>query len=59
MLSLLIALGAILEIAHADGGLEMPLEDFFIEYGKQNLGPSEVVAAVRVPRRAPGQRHKH
>ncbi|SEK88018.1 xanthine dehydrogenase small subunit [Roseivivax marinus] len=49
----LIALGAILHLAHRDGRREMPIEDFFIDYGKQDLRPGEVVEAISLPARAP------
>lgn len=45
----LIALDARLHLRSKDGGREMPLEDFFIEYGKQDRHPDEFVEAVFVP----------
>ena len=45
----LIALRARLIIRNAKGEREIPLEDFFIEYGKQDLHKGEVVVAVLVP----------
>ncbi len=47
----LIALGATLVLNRGGGLREMPLEDFFIEYGRQDLNPGEFVQAVRLPRR--------
>jgi xanthine dehydrogenase small subunit len=48
----LIALGATLVLASRDGRRELPLEDYFIEYGRQDLRPGECVESVRIP--APG-----
>ena len=31
----------------------MPLEDFFLSYGKQDLAPAEFVESVRIPRPGP------
>ncbi|MBO68665.1 MAG: xanthine dehydrogenase small subunit [Acidiferrobacteraceae bacterium] len=45
----LIALGAKLEIAGADGIRQIPLENFFIGYGKQDLSPGEFVRLIRIP----------
>ncbi|QFU07735.1 Carbon monoxide dehydrogenase small chain [Rhodobacteraceae bacterium THAF1] len=45
----LIALGATLHLAHRDGAREMPLEDFFIDYGEQDRRKGEIVAAVSIP----------
>ncbi|MGR3364551.1 MAG: xanthine dehydrogenase small subunit [Maritimibacter harenae] len=46
----LIALGAMLQIRSGDDMREIPLEDFFIEYGKQDLEEREFVEAVVIPR---------
>lgn len=46
----LIALNATLEIAGANGGRRLPLEDFFIDYGKQDLQPGEYVRAIHIPK---------
>lgn len=51
----LIALGATLELVCGSEVRAIPLEDFFIEYGKQDREPGEFVAGVLVPRLAPGQ----
>ena len=48
----LIALGATLVLASREGRRELPLEDYFIEYGRQDLRPGECVDSVRIP--APG-----
>ncbi len=46
----LIALGATLHLRHGDTRRDMPLEDFFIAYGKQDRQPGEFVEAVSVPK---------
>ncbi len=46
----LIALGAILVLMSADGTRELPLEDYFIEYGKQDRRAGEFVFSVRIPK---------
>ena len=48
----LIALGATLVLASREGRRELPLEDYFIDYGRQDLRPGECVDSVRIP--APG-----
>lgn len=48
----LIALGARLHLRKADEARSMALEDFFIDYGRQDRQPGEFVAAVEVPRPA-------
>ncbi len=45
----LIALGATLHLRHGDTRREMPIEDFFVEYGKQDRAPGEFVEAVTIP----------
>jgi xanthine dehydrogenase small subunit len=45
----LIALGAELVLHKGDVRRTIPLEDFFIAYGKQDRAPGEFVEAVRVP----------
>ncbi len=46
----LIALGATLHLRSRDGGARsLPLEDYFIAYGKQAREPGEFVEAVTVP----------
>ncbi|WP_226580070.1 xanthine dehydrogenase small subunit [Acuticoccus sediminis] len=45
----LIAAGATLELGHRDGGRTLPLEDYFIAYGRQDRRPGEYVRAVHVP----------
>lgn len=46
----LIALGATLLLRRGDERREMPLEDFFIDYGKQDIRPGEFVEAITLPR---------
>ncbi|UOM33391.1 xanthine dehydrogenase small subunit [Acuticoccus sp. I52.16.1] len=45
----LIAAGATLELGHPGGRRTLPLEDYFIAYGKQDRRPGEYVRAVHVP----------
>jgi xanthine dehydrogenase small subunit len=45
----LIALGATLHLRKGDTRREMPLEDFFLDYGKQDRAPGEFVEAVSIP----------
>ena len=44
-----IALGAELTLRKGDRRRTMPLEDFFIEYGRQDRQPGEFVESVRIP----------
>jgi xanthine dehydrogenase small subunit len=46
----LIALDARLHLRRGDDERSLPLEDYFIDYGKQNRRPGEFVAGVQVPR---------
>ncbi len=46
----LIALQSRLVLASQGGEREIELEDFFIEYGKQDLQPGECVLKVRIPK---------
>jgi xanthine dehydrogenase small subunit len=46
----LIALGATLHLRRGDARREMPLEDFFLDYGRQDRAPGEFVEAVSIPR---------
>jgi len=52
----LIALGATLHLRKGDERRSLPLEDFFIDYGKQDRQPGEFVEAVSFPASAPGLR---
>jgi xanthine dehydrogenase small subunit len=51
---LLIALGATLTLRRGGETRSMPLEDYFIAYGKQDRAPGEFVQSVTVPKPAPG-----
>lgn len=51
----LIALGATLELQSADGSRALPLEKFFVDYGKQDRRPDEFVTGLFVPRPDPNQ----
>jgi xanthine dehydrogenase small subunit len=46
----LIALGATLHLRRGDGRRSLPLEDFFLDYGRQDRAPGEFVEAVTIPR---------
>jgi xanthine dehydrogenase small subunit len=48
----LIALGATLVLRRGDSERRMPLEDFFLAYGKQDRAPGEFVEKVVVPKLA-------
>jgi len=50
----LIAMGAVLHLRHGDTRREIPLEDFFLDYGKQDRAKGEFVEAVTIPASAPG-----
>ncbi|HEV2818689.1 MAG TPA: xanthine dehydrogenase small subunit [Allosphingosinicella sp.] len=52
----LIALGTELTLRRGNERRTMPLEAFFLSYGKQDRGPGEFVESVRIPRPAPGAR---
>ena len=45
----LIALGAGLELRKGDTRRDIALEDFFIDYGQQDLAPGEFVEAITLP----------
>ncbi|MEM9582754.1 MAG: xanthine dehydrogenase small subunit [Pseudomonadota bacterium] len=48
----LIALGATLHLRHGETRRALPLEEFFIAYGKQDRAKGEFVEAVTIPRQA-------
>jgi xanthine dehydrogenase small subunit len=54
----LIATGARLVLRRGQARRELPLEDFFIDYGKQDRAPSEFVERIIVPKPAPGLRFR-
>jgi xanthine dehydrogenase small subunit len=45
----LIALGATLHLRKGDARRDLPLEDFFLDYGRQDRSPGEFVEAVSFP----------
>lgn len=47
---MLIALGATLEMVHGGDARAIPLEDYYIAYGKQDRQPGEFVAGILVPK---------
>jgi xanthine dehydrogenase small subunit len=51
---MLIALGATLELRRGDQVRTLPLENFFLDYGKQDRQKGEYVRRLSVPRLAPG-----
>src|SRR5699024_556287 len=46
----LIALGTTLVLHGPQGRRELPLEDYYIDYGKQARRPGEFVEALRIPK---------
>jgi len=46
----LIALGATLHLRHGNETRDMPIEDFFLDYGKQDRAAGELVTGVTVPK---------
>tara|TARA_R110002051_G_scaffold83650_3_gene148280 strand:- start:3444 stop:4799 length:1356 start_codon:yes stop_codon:yes gene_type:complete len=52
----LIALGATLHLRYGDKTRLIPLQDFFISYGKQDRAPGELVTGVTIPKSAPALR---
>jgi xanthine dehydrogenase small subunit len=46
----LIALGATLTLSSIEGRRTMPLEDYFLDYGRQDRRPGEFVESVFIPR---------
>ena len=52
----LIAMGATLHLRHGDTTRDMPIEDFFIAYGKQDRAAGELVTGVTIPKSAPDLR---
>ena len=53
----LIALGARLVLSSSAGRREIPLENYFLAYGKQDLQPGECVEAVVLPLPVAGQHY--
>lgn len=54
----LIAAGATLVLRRGDERRSLPLEDFFIAYGKQDRQPGEFVESVFLPKLRPGDRFR-
>ena len=54
----LIALGARVELRQGETSRELPLEAFFLAYGKQDRRPAEYVRALLVPRLKPHQAYR-
>ena len=54
----LIALGGRVVLRKGERIRALPLEDFFIAYGKQDRGPGEFVITVEAPRLAANQRYR-
>ena len=52
----LIAMGATLHLRRGRARRDMSLENFFLDYGKQDRRPGEFVEAVTIPASAPGLR---
>jgi xanthine dehydrogenase small subunit len=52
----LIALGAVLHLRQGDVMRTIPLEDFFLDYRKQDRRPGEFVAGISFPETAPALR---
>jgi xanthine dehydrogenase small subunit len=52
----LIALGATLHLRRGDDMRSIPLEDFFLDYRKQDRNPGEFVAGISFPETAPALR---
>ncbi len=48
----LIALGATLTLRKGETRRELPLEDYFIAYGKQDRAPGEFVERIHIPKQA-------
>ncbi|ODN69680.1 xanthine dehydrogenase small subunit [Methylobrevis pamukkalensis] len=54
----LIALGSTVELRKGDESRALPLERFFIDYGRQDREPGEFVAGLMVPKLGPGQQFR-
>ncbi len=54
----LIALGGKVVLRKGDATRTLPLEDFFVSYGKQDRAPGEFVLAVEAPRLKPHQHYR-
>ena len=54
----LIALGARVVLRKGESIRVLPLEDFFVAYGRQDRAPGEFVMAIEAPRLGAGQRYR-
>lgn len=54
---MLIALNAQIQLHSVDGSRDLALENFFIEYGKQNLDENEYLAQIEIPLLKSNQRY--
>lgn len=54
----LMALDARLLLSSSAGHRELPLDEFFIQYGEQDLQPGECVEAIRLPPRPQGLHYR-
>jgi xanthine dehydrogenase small subunit len=54
----LIALGAELHLRRSSAKRSLPLDAFFIDYGKQDLEPGEFVERVDIPKLGPSQQFR-
>jgi xanthine dehydrogenase small subunit len=54
----LIALGATLALQRAERPRTLPLENFFLDYGKQDRAQGEFVRMVRIPKFGPDERFR-
>ena len=51
----LIALGAAIELRRGDTRRMLALEDFFLDYGRQDRAPGEILTRITVPRLVPDE----
>lgn len=54
----LIALGATIELQLGDIVRRLPLERFFVAYGRQDRAPGEILTAITIPRLSPDERFR-
>jgi xanthine dehydrogenase small subunit len=55
---MLIALGATLHLRHGEAMRQMPLEDFFVAYGRQDRRPGELVWRIDIPKLKANERFR-
>jgi xanthine dehydrogenase small subunit len=51
----LIALGASLHLRLREATRDLPLEDFFLDYGRQDRAPGEIITGLTIPLMTPGR----